>query len=473
MIQFGTGGWRAIIGDEFTKENVQKLSQAIVNLMETKEITIGYDRRFLSDLAATWAAEVFAANDIHVLFNPTASPTPMTMFRVQKNKLEAGMAITASHNPAHYNGIKVFKEGGQDIDSKTIEKIEKELTKINQDNIHTIPFEKALKEGIIQYDNPQNEYIDAILEKVDQQAIRNANLKIGLDPMFGVSKTSLSMILNSLRCDLDVIHDRHDTLFGGKLPSPAASNLYELSDIVKSQKMDLGIATDGDADRIGIINEKGEFVHPNTLLALLYHYFLSYRKETGAVVRNLSTTHMLDQIAEKHQQKVIETPVGFRFISEAMLQNDAIIGGESSGGLTLRGHIPGKDGIFAAVILVEMLSITGKTMSQLERELEEEYGKLYHFEGDYRIPSREEKKHMQEKLFEAKEIPQFPYEIKKVSYMDGLKIYFEDNAWISLRFSGTEPLIRIFAESPNKKELQDIVQKLERFLNLEKEKVEP
>ncbi len=468
MIQFGTGGWRAIIGDEFTKENIQKLSQAIVNLMQTTQTTIGYDRRFLSDLGAKWAAEVFAANQIHVLFNKKASPTPMTMFTVQQKNLENGLAITASHNPAHYNGMKVFKEGGQDIDSKTIEKIEKELENIHKEDVQAMPFQEALKQGLITYYNPQNEYIDFILDKLDQKAIRDAELKIAIDPMFGVSKTSLSMILNSLRCDLEIIHDRHDTLFGGKLPSPAASNLSELSQIVKKEQLDLGIATDGDADRIGIINEKGDFVHPNTLLALLYHYYLSYRGEKGAVVRNLSTTHMLDQIAKKHDQEVIETPVGFRFISEAMAENDAIIGGESSGGLTLRDHIPGKDGIFAAAILIEMLSKTGKTMSQLEKELEEEYGKLYHFEDDYTLPSKTEKEQIQKKLFEDKQIPDYPYPIEKVSYLDGLKIYFKNNAWISLRFSGTEPLIRIFAEAPNKKELEIIVERLETFINLKK-----
>lgn len=466
MIKFGTGGWRAIIGDEFTKANIQKLTQAVANLMKSNETTIGYDRRFLSDLGAQWAAEVFAGNHIKVYFNPKASPTPMTMFTVQQKKLENGLAITASHNPALYNGIKVFKEGGQDIDSSVIQQIEGELENISEETIYTKPFHLALEEGLIEYYNPQNDYIDFLLEKIDQRKIRDAELKIAIDPMFGVSKTSLSMILNSLRCEVDIIHDRHDTLFGGKLPSPAAANLQELSDIVKAEKLDLGIATDGDADRIGIINEKGEFVHPNTLLALLYHYYLSYKGEKGAVVRNLSTTHMLDQIAKKHGQDVIETPVGFRFISEGMMKNDAIIGGESSGGLTLRGHIPGKDGIFAAVRLVEMLSVTGKSMSELQRELEEEYGKLYLFEGDYSLPSEKEKQAIHQIIFTEKQIPDYDQDIEKISYMDGLKIYFKDGSWISMRFSGTEPLIRIFAESPNQHALNKIVEKMETFLNL-------
>ena len=235
MIKFCTGGWRAIIGDEFTKANIQKLTQAVANLMKSNETTIGYDRRFLSDLGAQWAAEVFAA--IILKYTNPASPTPMTMFTVQQKELENGLAITASHNPALYNGIKVFKEGGQDIDSSVIQQIEGELENISEETIYTKPFHLALEEGLIEYYNPQNDYIDFLLEKIDQRKIRDAELNIAIDPMFGVSKTSLSMI--------STVYDVKSTLFTIAMTLYLAvnchhvANLQELSDIVKAEKLTL------------------------------------------------------------------------------------------------------------------------------------------------------------------------------------------------------------------------------------------
>lgn len=463
MIKFGTGGWRAIIGDEFTKDNIQILTQAISNEMNDKRIMIGYDRRFLSDLAAQWMAEVFAANDITVYFTPKATPTPMTMFAVKELDLEYGVAVTASHNPALYNGVKVFIEGGRDASKETTDLFEKRI----QDGIivNSMDFEKAKDDDLVIMYNPKNDYIDAILDHVDEKAIRDADLKIIVDPMHGVSRTSLSIILNTLRCDVDMINVTHDTLFGGKLPSPASANLQELEERVIDGSYDMGIATDGDADRIGIIDEFGNFIHPNLLLSLLYFYLLEYKNESGSVVRNLSTTHLLDRIAKDHDEECIEVPVGFKHISENMEDHDALIGGESSGGLTIRGHIKGKDGIFAAALLVEMISVTKKTVSQLVSELHERYGTLYNLERDYRFTD-EDKIRINQILFETKDIPNFHLEVEKTSYMDGLKIYFTDGAWISARFSGTEPLIRVFSEANSKQDVHKLVETFEEFLDI-------
>ncbi len=463
-ITFGTGGWRSIIAEGFTKENVSILAQAIseeINKKETKKIVIGYDRRFLSDVASKWLTEVFCANDITVYLIDKASPTPLIMFAVDQLSTDFGLSVTASHNPALYNGVKIFTKGGRDATKEITDIFQNNINKISK--IKTMEFEDAVNKGLVIYHNPQNAYIDTILNYVDTKAIRDANLSVIVDTMYGVSKTSLSIILNTVRCDVDVINERHDTLFGGKLPSPESSTLRKLSDMVKENGNDLGIATDGDADRIGIIDENGRFIHPNLLLALIYKYQLSYRGLKGPAVRNLSTTHLLDKIAKDYQQEVIEVPVGFKNISEAMEKHGAIIGGESSGGLTVAGHIKGKDGIFAATILVEMVAVTNKSIGTLVNELYKEYGSLYNDEVSLSF-SNNDKVRINKILFEEKIIPDYDKEIEKVSYMDGLKIYFKDNSWISARFSGTEPLIRIFVESSSQEENDVILNKMRDLL---------
>lgn len=463
MIKFGTGGWRAIIAEEFTKANVQILAQSVADEMKKDEIVIGFDRRFLSDLAAQWLSEVFAGNGKKVYLVNRASPTPLIMYATRELGCEYGLAVTASHNPAIYNGVKVFTEGGRDATEEVTVALQARI----DEGVHvrTKPYDEALSEGLIVIHNPQNEYLDSILEFVDGDAIKKAGLRVVVDTMFGVSKTSLSVLLNTTRCDVDLINDRHDTLFGGKLPSPESSTLHKLSDLVRENDYDMGIATDGDADRIGIIDENGRFIHPNLLLALIYEYLLVEKNWKGPAVRNLSTTHLLDRIAKKHGQYAVETPVGFKHITENMDKHNAIIGGESSGGLTIAGHIKGKDGIFAAMILVEMVAKTGKQIGQLVNELYKEYGSLYNEERDYSF-SQEKKDAINHTLFTEQAIPEFELEVERVSYMDGLKIYFKNDAWVSARFSGTEPLLRIFTESADLAETSKLIATMESFLEL-------
>ena len=455
MIHFGTGGWRAIIGDDFIKSNVVQLAQAISNEMkgDIKGIVIGYDRRFLSDMAAKWAAEVLAANNIKVYFIDRIAPTPLVMFTVKMKGTLYGMAVTASHNPAEYNGIKVFTQGGRDADVEVTRVFEKDIEAGVE--VKSMDFDLAVKQGKIILCDPTNEYLDSIISMINMDAIRNAHLRVLLDPMYGVSKTSLQTILMTARCEVDIINDRHDTLFGGKLPSPSAATLTKLRDMVVERHYDIGIATDGDADRIGIIDDKGNFIHPNDILALLYYYLLEYKGWRGDVVRNIATTHILDAIAADYGQHCYEVPVGFKYISSKMEEVDALIGGESSGGLTIRGHIRGKDGIFASSLLVEMICVTGKKLSEILDEIYAKYGKRAMSEYDTKF-SKEKKEELIRRLFEEKELPQFGLDIDKVSYADGCKVYFKNGGWIIARFSGTEPLIRIFCEMPTKEQANSI-----------------
>ncbi len=468
MIQFGTGGWRAFIGEEFTADNVRLVGQAMANLMHHQKVAsapfvIGYDRRFLSDKASKWLAEVLAGNGINVQLIDKAVPTPVVMYCVKVDKLPYGACITASHNPADYNGIKLFAEGGRDATEQLTDVIEAEIATLTMADVHRIDFETGVCDGKIKIIRPLNEFIDSILAGINVEAIKGANLKILLDPMYGVAKTSLQAVLISARCDVDVINDRHDTTFGGRLPSPTAHTLFQLSHLVPEKGYDLGIGTDGDADRLGIIDETGRFVHPNEVLALLYYYLLEYKGMKGSVVRNVATTHLLDKIAADHGEKCFEVPVGFKHISQAMDADDSLIGGESSGGLTIRGHIKGKDGIFAGSLLVELISVTGKKLSELLTEIYGKYGNFVTASGDCTFRASDRQR-IWDMVYEDKKLPQFPKPIGNVSYADGAKITFEDDSWVIARFSGTEPLLRIFAEADNEADAQALVDLMKDFL---------
>lgn len=470
MIKFGTGGWRAVIADEFTRENIRLVAAGLSNLMLQEghagtTICMGYDRRFLSKEAMHWAAEVFAGYGFRPYVISRSVPTPLIMFSVKQMSLPYGIAVTASHNPALYNGIKVFTAGGRDADYTVTTKIEEQIAKLDAASVKSIPYETALAEGVIQEGYPFNAYVDSILQSVDIEAIKNAHLHIAIDPMYGVSQDSLRTILFTGRCDVGVIHDEHDTLFGRRMPAPNEEALKALSTYVVEKNCDLGIATDGDADRLGVIDEKGNYLPPNTLLVLLYYYLVKYRGWSGPCIRNNSTTHLLDIVARDFGQQCYEVPVGFKHISAKMAQTDAIIGGESSGGMAVRGHIAGKDGIYAATLLVEMLAVTQKSVSELNQEIIERYGEL-HYEDAAVTTTPERKAQLFEEVFVKEMIPDFHKEILKIDREDGCKVWFTDGSWIICRFSGTEPLLRFAAESKDPKAASEYIGIWENALNI-------
>ena len=470
MIKFGTGGWRAVIGDEFTKSNIQLLAKAVSSKMKAegvneKGIVIGYDRRFLAKEAMQWSAQVFAAEGIKAYLVNKSSPTPLIMYYVMKHEFAYGMMVTASHNPSLYNGIKVFTAGGRDADEIQTAEIEKYIGEIKPGEVNEIDYAEGLEKGLIEEIYPLNEYLDNIIAAVNMDAIRKANLKVAIDPMYGVSETSLTTILHTARCEVISIHDRHDTLFGGKLPSPSASTLRALQNTVIDNNCDIGLATDGDADRIGVVDDTGRFLHPNDILVLLYYYLVKFKGWKGPVVRNIATTHMLDKVAVSFGETCYEVPVGFKHISAKMNEVDAVIGGESSGGLTVRGHIKGKDGVYAAALLVEMIAVTGKKLSDIYKDIEAECGSIFMEERDYKF-NQEKKDAIFHVLMEEKQLPELPVEIDHVSYLDGSKIYFKNGGWVIARFSGTEPLLRIFCEMPALEEAKEICRIYEEFLGL-------
>ena len=469
MLQFGTGGWRAVIADGFTKANLRLLAAGLCRLMNGEglngaELCIGYDRRFLSKESAHWLAEVLTANGYRVLMINRSSPTPLIMYTVKMLNMPYGLMVTASHNPAIYNGVKIFTAGGRDADKSVTNRIESEIAQVDESAIRSIDYEDALRQGLVREDNTANDYIDSILALVDTEAIKRARLRIALDPMYGVSQTCLRTILMTCRCDLEVIHDRHDTLFGGKLPAPNAHTLVQLSNFVTDRHCDLGVATDGDADRLGVIDETGGFIHPNTLLVLLYYYLVKYRGWQGPCVRNNSTTHLLDRVAAGLGQACYEVPVGFKYVSAKMSETDAVIGGESSGGMAVRGHISGKDGIYAATLLTEMLAVTGKSISALYREITDTYGELRYREADFKMtPQRKEE--LKTLLFEEELLPTLD-DIRKIDRSDGVKLWFSDGSWVICRFSGTEPLLRMAAEAESAERAEELIAAWRKLLNL-------
>lgn len=453
MIKFGTGGWRAVIGSDFIEKNICYVAEGICRLMEEdgkmdKPTVIGYDHRFLSEPAARWMAEVFAAHGLTVWFMNRSAPTPLIMHTVKKQDFYFGVEITASHNPSSYNGIKLIVEEGRDAPVETTERLEAFIARAEaEDRVSRLPFDAACVEGLIRYrKNPFNDFIDDILSVLNVEAIREHGARVLFDPMYGSGTYPLLVILCTARCTVDMIHNTRDAYFGGHLPAPSAQGLGELRNRVLAGNYELGIAFDGDGDRLGIIDRDGRYITANEILVMLYWYLHEIKGWRGPVVRNLATTHMLDAMAVDFGETCHEVPVGFKYISSKIDEVDAILGGESSGGLTVRGHIHGKDSVYAASLFVEMLSVVEKSPSAIMDELEAKYGRYIMVEDNITFTA-EQKSTVRRIIFEEKKIPFFGKPVSRVSYEDGCKIYFADNSFVICRFSGTEPLLRIFAEA--------------------------
>ena len=471
MIKFGTGGWRAEIGKDFNMENIQKVAQGLCVFIKHKNqeslpVIIGYDRRFLSDKAARWIAEVLSANGIKVLFLNRSAPTPLIMHYVKTNKLYYGLEVTASHNPSNYNGIKIIVEEGRDAPLETTAALEEIIEKISSNDIISQDFDEAVENKTVEYiKNPFNNFIDDILGLLDVEAIRNRGLRILFDPMHGSSSYPLMVILHTTRCTVDIINGNRDAYFGGAMPAPTEYTLRDLAMEVVNGGYDLGIGVDGDGDRLGIIDSNGKYINANEILVLLYSYLHEYKGWKGPVVRNLATTHLLDKVAEDFGEKCHEVPVGFKYISSKIDEVDAILGGESSGGLTVRGHIHGKDSVYAASLFVEMMSKTGKSPTELLEDIYAKYGNFTMVEENLKF-APEKKREIMDVVFTDKKLPEFAQKVVRVNYEDGCKVYFEDSSFVICRFSGTEPLLRIFAESSAKEKAQEYVIAWKEMLNL-------
>ena len=462
LITFGTGGWRAIIGEGFTLHNVRRLTQALANEItrrgwEKRGVIVGFDRRFLSKQAAEASAEVFAGNNIPTILLPEDAPTPLITYATAIRGSAYGLAFTASHNPPEWNGLKVFHgDGSLLLDDETCQ-IEAETNALSPRDVIKLELDLALEAGIVRRRDFTNEYVDAVEALIDLEAIRNAGLRVIVDPMYGVGQLTLGTVLTEARCRVTFINERHNPLFGGRSPAPNLEALRLLTSHMKDQHYDAGLAMDGDADRIAIVDERGEYVSINDVLLLLYWYLHEVRGERGGVVRNLSTTHLLDRLANRLGEECYEVPVGFKHVVSAMVQHNALLGGESSGGLTIRGHILGKDGIFASALVVEMLARTGRRIPQLLEHVYAITGRLYGL--DESMPATPEMRVViPQRLREAPSSHIGAYPVARVSQVDGTKLYLENDNWALLRFSGTEPVLRLSVEADTAQKAGELLQ---------------
>ncbi len=465
-IKFGTGGWRAVIGDDFICENIKKVAQGICLLMKEqnktdKPVIIGHDRRFLSEKAVNWVAEVLTFNNIQVMLIERSTPTPLVMHTVKKQGLHFGIEITASHNPSSYNGIKLFVDEGRDAPVEITNRLEELIDSV--ENVESLDLAEAKEKNLLQYiNNPFNDFLDDILNLIDVEVLRKRGLRVLFDTMHGSGTYPLLAIFYTARCTIDTLNTNKDAYFGGVMPAPSEKSLFELRDSVIKGGYDFGIAMDGDGDRLGIIDANGRYINANETLCLLYYYLVKYKGWKGPVVRNLATTHLLDKIAEDFGEKCYEVPVGFKYISSKIDEVDAVLGGESSGGLTVRGHIHGKDSVYAASLFAEMVSATGKSPSKMIDELHRKFGNFVMVEDDMTFDPAV-KPVVEKTLMEDKLLPEFNDKVIRVNYEDGCKVYFEDG-FVICRFSGTEPLLRIFAESTNAKRAKEYIETFKNFL---------
>ena len=469
-IAFGTGGWRALIGEAFTIHNVRRLSQAIANQMisqgdEAMGVVVGGDRRFLSAEATRAIAEVFAGNNIPVKLLRDDVPTPLVTFAAPHLGTRYGLIVTASHNPPLWNGIKVFRQDGSLPLEDETNQLQEQANSLGPSDVVALDYTIAKGANLITEIDLTSDYVNFVEQFVDVNAMRAGRaLRVIVDPMFGTSQLSLGMILSDGRVRADFINSAHNPLFGGHAPKPDPELLTEMIDAIKlgQGKYDAGMANDEDGDRIGIVDEQGRYISTNELLVVLYWYLHEVRGLRGGVVRNLATTHMLDSMAEHFGEAHLEVPVGFKWITAGMAKIDALVGGESSGGLTMRGYLLGKDGIFACALVCEMLAATGKPLSRLVDETLAIAGRLYQVEMG--LPATPDMRiELPRRMASAKlnEIAGLP--VTSIDTMDGTKCRLADGSWALLRFSGTEPVLRIVAEAASAKQARRLLKWMRAF----------
>ena len=430
--------------------------------LASRGLIIGYDTRFASEDFASAAAEVIAGNGIKAYLCPKATPTPTISFGILAKQAGGAIIITASHNPAIWNGFKYKSEEGSSASPEVTAEIEKRLSlALTTGKINLIPLSKALAQGLVEYLDLAPIYVKQLTKLIDLNQLRQARLKVVIDPMYGAGAGYFNMLLGGGAIQLVEINNERNPLFPGIRPEPIAANLTKLSATVKEQKANVGLATDGDADRIGIIDENGEFITQLQVFALLCLYMLEVRGERGAIVKTITDTSMIDRLGEMFDLPVYETPVGFKYVAPIMKAENALIGGEESGGYGFRGHVPERDGILAGLYFLDMMVKTGKTPSQLLSYLYSKVGPHYYERRDFTFPEAERKAII--KRISAN-LPQSIGGVKvvKINTTDGFQLILADTTWLLIRFSGTEPLLRIYAES-------DSPSRVERLLELGRE----
>jgi phosphoglucomutase len=463
MIRFGTAGWRGIISDEFTFSNVRLVSQAIANYVTRERppgrgIVIGYDTRFLSEKFAHECARIISNHRIPAYLTDRDVPTPALSAAIIRKEAQMGINFTASHNPPEYNGLKLSTHKGAAALPDVTEQIEREIRKLEA---HPPSF-YYLDEALIEEFSPQDTYL-SMLDNIARVDRLTSDVKVAVDTLWGTARDYLDRYLMERGCAVEVLHNFRDPYFGGYGPEATEETLGELRNLVVSKKFHLGVATDGDADRFGIIDSDGTYITANQTLALLLDYLIEDRKWKGSVARSVATTHLIDAIARKHDMPVLVTPVGFKYLAELFLDQKIILGCEESAGLSVQGHLPEKDGILTCVLVAEMVATRKENLKNQLQQLYRTYG--------YRANQRKSYKYTETLGKRVQELAAHPpktfsgKQVVDVNTIDGLKMILEDGSWVLVRVSGTEQLIRVYAESESEEMLAKLMKSTEALLH--------
>lgn len=459
-IRFGTSGWRAIIADDFTFDNVRLVTEAICSYLKNNGVetgtplVIGNDSRFMGETFVNVAAEIAAAKGFRVLRCTEPTPTPTVSHAIRSQGAAGGMNFTASHNPPEYQGIKFSTADGAPAMPEITKQIE-----------HRIANRMSAYDGpggeIVDYD-ARPAYLDDLKTKIRFDVIAAAKGRYAYDPLWGTGRGYLNQILRDYGLEVETIHDWRDVTFGGQPPEPGEEHIGELKKLVVEKSLTLGLATDGDGDRFGVIDSNGVFITPNQLIAILTDYLAESRGWNLGVARSVATSHLVDRVAKERGLQLHETPVGFKYIGELINKDEIILGGEESAGLSIRGHFPEKDGILACLLAAEAVAERQTSLTEQLNELYRRVGKLESGRIGVKLTPEVATK-LKEKL--AQEPTDLGgRHIEKINRMDGVKFLFENNSWMLMRPSGTEPMVRIYAESKSPQDLEEILEQGRKYL---------
>ena len=463
-IKFGTDGWRAVISDTFTFENLRIVAQAVADYVKAQnggqsEVVVGFDTRFLSDRYAIEVARVMAANGIVAHLTRADAPTPAVSYAIVDLKAVAGIMITASHNPPRYNGLKLKAPFGGSALPEQAHQVEVllERNQLETRGPNLMDYEQALKMDLIRRFDPAWAYYQHLTTLVDLDTISNGELRVVADGMYGSGRGAFRDLLSRTRCHLFQIRSEMNPGFGGIHPEPMAHYLQALVAAIQANHADVGLATDGDADRIGAVDAHGNFIDPHHIFALVLRYLVEKRGWTGAVVRSVSTTRMVDRLAARYGLPLYETPVGFNHIADYMLSEDVLMGGEESGGLSIKGHIPEGDGILMGMLLLETMADAKVPLHELVADIQNEVGPTSYERCDIPLRRPVAKPEMVRRLLDQAPSELAGEQVIDVTTRDGVKYLLADDAWLLIRPSGTEPVLRVYAEGRTSDEVQALL----------------
>ncbi len=454
-IKFGTSGWRAIVAEEFTLANIRRAVTGIATHVASQpgshRVLVGRDPRFMGEMYVDEAARLLAQHGVTPVVIPEAAPTPAIAYAIRRTKSSGSINFTASHNPPEYNGIKFSTADGAPALPDVTKQIEAAIRDLGDAPV--APGKPLTKTETL---DVKPDYLKRLAELVNFEAIEAAKLKIVFDPFWGAARGYTSDLLREHGINVHTVHDYRDVLFGGHAPEPDDHLLGDAKAKMREVGAQLVIATDGDADRFGIVDADGTFIQPNYIIALLFDYLIETRGWKNGVAKSVATTNLINAIAEKNSVPLHETPVGFKYIGELILKDAIAIGGEESAGLTIRGHVPEKDGVIAGLLVAEMVARRGRSLGEQLRTLFAKYGSFYPVRENFHLTDESKEKF-------TEKVKQDPTELagKRVSQVvrtDGLKLIFEDGSWVCYRLSGTEPVVRAYTEARNQEESETLTQ---------------